>query len=567
MEDRWPRVAEPEPDPSRSRMLLPTTTLLQGMRGSLLALAVASLLSLVLLALRAHLSTANVALLYLLPVLAGATVGGLIPGVLASVVCTLAFDLLFIRPYGALTVESGQDLLTLGLYLSVGALAAELAARARARTQEAARRAATNALLYDLSSVFLADDLDAMLAALVARLRTAFALRSCAILLPDDGGALQHRAQSGLPLSRVHPEDEQRLMKVAAWTYERGDVVGLSLERSVPLTTRGLEEGEIVPPKRAREGGKDTVLFLPLRTSQARGGKNSTGVLALGRPAGAPLSPEETGLLETFATQAALAVDRTRLAEESAQAAVLRESDRAKSALLSNVSHDLRTPLTIIHGAAESLLARDVPLDDATRQELLGSIRDEAERLTTLVSNLLNLSRLEAGALRPDRHLYHLSEIISHVIGRLGPRLAGHVPRLAVESDVPAVLVDYLLLEQVLVNLIDNAVQYTPEGGSITVGLHRDADQAILSVSDNGPGIPLAARDRVFERFYRLPAAHGRRVPGTGLGLAICQAVVAAHGGTIWIDDGAPTGARITIALPIPSLEASQEPAPAGNRS
>ena len=543
----------------RTRLLLPMATAQQSIRGSLLALVFAALLSVVLLSLRAYLSTANVALLYLLPVLTGAAVGGLLPGILASLLCTLAFDLLFIRPYGALTVASGQDLLTLILYLSVGALVAELAAHARARTAETARRAATNALLYDLSSVFLAGDLDAMLTDLVTRLGAAFALRSCTILLPDETGELQHRAQWGLPTVQVDSEDEQQVKKVAAWSYERSEVVGLTLMRSAPMA--------LAMPERNQKAPKDTMLLFTLRTSQTQGGTHTTGVLALTRPASAPLTPEETRLLDTFATQAALAVDRARLAAESAQAAVLRESDRAKSTLLSNVSHDLRTPLTIIGGAAESLLAQDVVLDAATRQELIGSIRDEAARLTTLVSNLLNLSRLEAGALQPDRHLYHLPEIVSQVIGRLGPQLARHTVQLALDSEVPPLLVDYLLLEQVLVNLIDNAAKYTPAGSTITVRLRRSASQAILSVEDNGPGIPAAARDRVFERFYRIPGTHAQRMPGTGLGLAICKAVVAAHEGQIWIDEGTQTGTSINIALPISQIEAQHEPIPVGDTS
>ena len=517
-------------------------------RGGLLALALAALLTVVLLALRADLSIANVALLYLLPVLVGATVGGLIPGVLASVLCTLAFDLLFIRPYGTLTVQSGQDVLTLGLYLSVGALAAELAARARARTEEVARRAATTALLYDLSSVFLAGDLDTMLHALVERLTSAFSLLSCAILLPNRAGVLQTRAHAGMPLAQSGSEEERHLLAVAGWAHERDEVVGLSIAPS--------HDGGP-----AAAAPTESILVLPLRTGLAPNQVHTTGVLTLARPARMPLTSEERRLLETFATQAALAVDRARLAEESAQAVILRESDRAKTALLSNVSHDLRTPLTVIGGAAESLLADDVMLDLSTRRDLLASIRDESGRLTTLVSNLLNLSRLEAGALRPDRHLYHLPEIVSRVLGRMETRLAGHRVHTCLDPEAPAVLLDYLLVEQVLVNLLDNAVTYTPAGSTITIDLRVRDDQVVLGVSDNGPGIPPADRERVFERFFRLPGEAAHRTPGTGLGLAICQAIVHAHGGDIGIADGQGTGVSIRVALPLAVAPAGEQPA------
>ncbi|HVC83565.1 MAG TPA: ATP-binding protein [Chloroflexota bacterium] len=543
----WDSEQRPWNRRPRARFPLPMATARRSARGGLLALALAVLLTVVLLALRADLSIANVALLYLLPVLAGATVGGLIPGVVASVLCTLAFDLLFIRPYGTLTVQSGQDVLTLGLYLSVGALAAELAARARARTEEVARRAATTALLYDLSSVFLAGDLDTMLYALVERLTAAFSLLSCAILLPNGAGVLQTRAHAGMPLVQSGSEEERHLLAVAGWAHERDEVVGLSLSPSH-------DDGPASAPT-------ESILVLPLRTGRAPNEVHTTGVLTLARPARMPLTSEERRLLETFATQAALAVDRARLAEESAQAVILRESDRAKTALLSNVSHDLRTPLTVIGGAAESLLADDVGFDASTRRDLLTSIRDESGRLTTLVSNLLNLSRLEAGALRPDRHLYHLPEIVSRVLGRMDSRLAGHQVRTCLDPGAPAVLLDYLLVEQVLVNLLDNAIKYTPAGSTITIDLRVHDDQVVLGVSDNGPGIPPADRERVFERFYRLPGEAAHRTPGTGLGLAICQAIIQAHGGNIAITDGQGTGVSIRVALPLAVVPAGERPA------
>jgi two-component system sensor histidine kinase KdpD len=532
-------------------MLVPRASLGRNLRGSGLALACALSLTLLLLAVRDRLSIANVALLYLLPVVVGATLGGLVPGVLAAIACAFTFDLLFIQPYGTLSIASGQDVLTLLIYLGIGALVAELSGHARGRAEEAARRAATNALLYDLSGVFLAGDLDSVLKELVQQLGEAFNLRSCGILLPDEHGILQSRAHWGPELGLTSPEDKRQLDAVAAWAYAQGDAVGLSLDRPAPATSvrrSSLHQEASVPRVRAP---KETVLFLPLRTGQASGGEQTTGVLALARPVGGPLTDEETRLLATFATQAALAVDRARLADASAQAAILRESDRAKSTLLSNVSHDLRTPLTTIRGAAESLLAPDVVLDEQTRQELLASVRDEAERLTALVGNLLNLSRLEAGALRPERHLYNLSEIAGSVIARLRPRLARHNVDLELAPDMPLVLVDYGLFEQVLVNLLDNAARYAPEGSTITVRVRREGDQVLLIVADQGPGIPRSARNRVFERFYRLPDTSGTST-GTGLGLAICHAVVAAHSGRIWIENGPEPGTTICIALPIP---------------
>ena len=508
-------------------------------------------LSLLLVALREHLTVANIALLYLLPVLTGATIGGLIPGVLAAVLCAMTFDLLFIRPYGVLAVGSGEDLLTLGLYGAVGALAAELAARARARADEAARRAAFNALLYDLSSVFLAGDLDMALAALVERLGTAFALRSCDILLPDTEGLLRERAHWGAELPRSALADERRVATVAAWTHTHGGTVDLVRGRPTAIAYPIAIDHAGTPPATARETD-DMMLFFPLRAAQPDGEARPTGVLALMHPANEPLTDDETRLLETLAAQLALLVDRARLAEDAAQAAVLRESDRAKSILLANVSHELRTPLTTIRGAAESLLAADMQLDASARAEFVAGIRDDADRLAALVGNLLSLSRLEAEAQRPERHLYDLGEIATGALARLQPHLARHTVLTEFGEDVPPVLVDYTLIDQVVVNLLDNAVKYAPAGTTITLRLRREGDQALLSVSDQGPGIPAGARDRVFDRFVRLPMAEGARAPGSGLGLAICRAVALVHDGRIWVEDTGMQGTTVTLALPIP---------------
>lgn len=514
-------------------------------RAALLAVAGAGLLSLLLLALRGSLSTANVALLYLLPVLVGATLGGLAPGILAALVSAFALDLLFIPPYGTLSVSSGQDFLTLMLYLAVGALVAELAERARRRAEEAGRREAASALLYDLSTALLAGDVPEILQALVERIGRAFELQSCAILLPDEHGKLALRSVAGNPPAEGSGDPMRQVDAVAAWAFANGEMVSLALERSARFQDRvrrpaGTGVSAI---------GGDALVILPLRSGSG-GALHSVGVLRMVRPQERPLSDEEIRLLGAFGTQAALAVERAQLASASAEAAVLRESDRAKSVLLSNVSHELRSPLTTIRGAAESLLQDEVELDAATREDLLRSVRDEAERLGTLVSNLLDLSRLEAGSVRLDRHLYDLGEIAGGVAARLAPRLARHRLRMQLDPHGGLVQVDYAMMEQVVANLLDNAAKYAPDGSTVILSIAASGDAVELAVEDEGPGIPPAARQRVFERFYRHPQVTRRDAPGSGLGLAICRAVVEAHGGRIWIEDGAHSGARVRVRLP-----------------
>jgi two-component system sensor histidine kinase KdpD len=289
---------------------------------------------------------------------------------------------------------------------------------------------------------------------------------------------------------------------------------------------------------------------VPLRTAG-----HAVGLLRLVRAPGLDFAEEDSRLLETFATQAALAIERARFAAESAQAAVLRESDRAKSALLSSVSHELRTPLATIRGAADALRQPLVAADVAMHDELIASIAEESERLSVLVTNLLDLSRIEAGALHPQRHLYDLAEIASQVAARLAPRLANHRLVLDLPHGGLLVPVDYLQIDGVLANLLDNAAKYTPPDGAIALRLSRENGCAVLSVEDEGPGIAPAHRRQVFTKFYRVPGEETRATPGIGLGLAICKGVVEAHDGTICALDSSAGGARLEVRLPLIAAE------------
>jgi two-component system sensor histidine kinase KdpD len=512
------------------------------------ALLFSAVLSAALLPLRGQLSTANVVLLLLLPVLAGAMLGGLLSGVVASVSGTLAFDLLFLPPYGRFSVDSTQDVLTLVLYLGMGALTADLARRARQRADEATRRADASALLYDLSRALLSGGLQDVLRALVTRIGELFELDSCAILLAGDDQSLQVRASWGREFVPPSAEDARQLDAVAAWTRREGEPLSLSLHR--PLRFRDRVHVRRAGPDPSGSPSEE-VVFLPLLTGSDEGDRKVIGLLRLVRMASQQLKDEDLRVLTTFGTQAALAVERARFAEAAAAASVLRASDAAKSALLANVSHELRTPLTTIRAAAESLVEPQVSIDATTRGELLESIRQESERLSLLVANLLDLSRLEAGALKPDMHLYDLSEIIGGVLTRLAPRLAHHCVHLAIDEPLEPLLLDYALMDQVMVNLLDNAVKYTPAGTAITVGAHRGESEIILSIQDEGPGIPPEVRSQVFTRFYRVTGSNRPAVPGTGLGLAICSAAVQAMGGRIWIDAQYNRGVRMYIALPV----------------
>jgi two-component system sensor histidine kinase KdpD len=259
-----------------------------------------------------------------------------------------------------------------------------------------------------------------------------------------------------------------------------------------------------------------------------------------------PLAPDQLDLLETLARQAASALERVELASEAEQARVAVETERLRNTLLSSVSHDLRTPLATITGAASTLL-QPARLDPDTERELKESIYDEAERLNRLVTNLLDMTRLESGSLQLTRDWNSIEELVGTALARLERSLTGRPLSLSIPADLPLVPVDGVLIEQLLVNLLDNATKYTPPGSRISVSASSSGRAVLVVVADEGPGLPAGSEERVFEKFYR--AAPGQR--GFGLGLPICKAIVAAHGGQIEAENRVPRGASFRFSLPL----------------
>jgi len=256
----------------------------------------------------------------------------------------------------------------------------------------------------------------------------------------------------------------------------------------------------------------------------------------------------ERQVLETFAGQLALALERARLGEEAERAQLEAETSRIRAALFSSVTHDLRTPLASITASASSLLEEGVPFSEGQRQELLRTILEESERLNRLVANLMDLSRMKSGALLPQPEPVPIEDLVTSVVRRLHPALAGRTVRTRLREDIPPVAMDVVQMDQVLTNLLENAVRYSAPGSEIAVSASRWQDMVEVRVSDRGPGIAPTDRDLVFEEFYRRDV-EGRR-GGTGLGLAIARAVVAAHGGSIWIEDTPGGGATVGFRLP-----------------
>ncbi|MGH7193844.1 MAG: ATP-binding protein, partial [Candidatus Saccharimonadales bacterium] len=287
--------------------------------------------------------------------------------------------------------------------------------------------------------------------------------------------------------------------------------------------------------------------YLPLIGSQG-----SVGVLAI-RPAEAEQlqSHDQRQLLETFASQIASALEREQLAAQVQSVLVQAETERLRSSLLASVSHDLRTPLAVIAGASSSLLESEGSLSTETRRELYQTIFDDSHRLSRLVDNLLDMTRIESGSVMINRQGHVIEELIGSALHRMRKRLAGRHVMTHVPDDLPLVSLDGALIEQVLVNLLENIEKYTPADSPIEISARQAEKQLIVEVADNGPGLLPGDEERVFEKFYQGAAAaiDGRR--GAGLGLAICRAIVVAHGGRMWAENRTSGGARFCFALPL----------------
>jgi two-component system, OmpR family, sensor histidine kinase KdpD len=393
--------------------------------------------------------------------------------------------------------------------LAVALTVANLAARVRLQAQASRERERVTAALYRLSQE-LAKERDS---AGVARAATAHLWdhygTPAAVFLPEERGGLQRAADSGGGAGG--PDSDP----VARWVFDRGHAAGHGTD-----TLPGSE-----------------ALYMPLEASGGR-----VGVLAV--RTGEASTPESSHTLELIATQTAMALERSRLAETARQSQMEAESERLRSSLLSSVSHDFRTPLATMVGASSALLAG--PLEEKERRELAQSIYEESGRLSRYVNNLLDMTRLEAGTMTLHREWNSLEEVVGAALGRMREALAGRAVKVAIPESLPMVAVDARLLEQVLVNLIENAVKYTPEGSPIDIAAASSPDGLEVRVEDRGPGLPEGGEDRIFEKFYR----GARRTEGAGLGLAICHAIIAVHGGAIRAQNREGGGARFLFTLP-----------------
>jgi two-component system sensor histidine kinase KdpD len=288
------------------------------------------------------------------------------------------------------------------------------------------------------------------------------------------------------------------------------------------------------------------VHLVPVRADDRRVG----ALLLAAAPDSAPFDEAADRLLSAVAAQLGLAIERARLRREANQAEVLRRTDELRRALLNAVSHDLRTPLASIMASAGSLQQDDVVWTHEERQDFAHAIVDQAERLNRIVGNLLDLSRIEGGSLRPDKGWYDVAALVDEVLGRLRPVTAAHSVLVRVPEGLPAVSLDYVEIDQVISNLVENATRYAPTGSEIAVSAQRANGEVRVAVEDRGPGVPASSVQHLFDPFYRV-ADGTPRPAGLGLGLAVAKGLVEAHGGRIWVENRPGGGARFTFSLPL----------------
>ena len=459
-------------------------------------------------------------LVFLVAVIGIAYKYGLWPSMAAAVYSMICYQFFLLEPLYKTSLTDVKNFAALGFFFFTAFVVSNLTAKVRAQAQTARNRAATTEALYafskKLAGIVSLDDL-----LWAAAYQMAHSLKTdVVIVLPDSNGALSVRA--GFP-----PEDDldQAELGAAKWSFENNRAAGRGSE-TLPGAKR---------------------LFLPLRT--AAGAIGVVG-LARGQRPELLLTPDERRLLDALMDQSAVALERVRLAGQINEARLAAESERLRAALLTSLSHDLKTPLASILGAVTSLKQYRDLLDNPAREDLVATIQEEAERLSRFVANLLDMTKIESGSIELDRDRVHIDEVVATALQRVSSMVSGHQVEVDLEASLPMLDLDVMLFEQVLVNLLDNAAKYAPPGSEIRIRARRTPGAVAIEVLDEGPGIPEDRLERVFEKFHRVK--HGdRQRAGTGLGLAICRGFVTALGGKIVAANRADrSGAIFTITVP-----------------
>ncbi|MEN6566392.1 MAG: sensor histidine kinase KdpD [Veillonellales bacterium] len=462
----------------------------------------------------------NIAMLFLLPVLLSAAWWGRGPSYATAVCSVVIFDFLFVPPVLSFTVQDFRYIWTFLIFLLVAFVAGGQTERLRNEARFARKREKMTRALYEFSrKVAALVELEPIIAGLAQTASQALE-RSVAVFLPNENSKIELKACESLENTEANLVLDPSELAVATWAYEHGEVAGRSTET--------------LPSAR--------FLYLPLIV---RG--QVMGVMGL-HMVEKSVTPEQRRLIDAWTTIAAIAVERIYLTTEANHAALLQESERLQSALFNSISHELRTPLATIIGSISTLLDKEIALSRDIQAELLDNIKDGAIRMERIITNLLDTARLESGAIKIKHDWCDVEDVIGAALGRLGESVAGRQIQVDIPEPLPLIPGDCVLLEQVLVNLVDNAVKYSPADKAIEISASREDQTVMITVADHGGGIPEQDLNHIFDKFYRVA---GSRAGGTGLGLSICKGIIEAHGGTIWAANRPENGTRVRFTLPL----------------
>jgi two-component system sensor histidine kinase KdpD len=481
----------------------------------LLSLGLVTIATLLGLAIRGTLEPVNLVMLYLTSTVIAAFYLGRGPSLLVSILSVVAFDFFLIPPYLTFAINDTEYLVTfIGLFV-VSLVISTLTVRVRNQAEAAIQREAHTSALYTLGrELTSATDLNQVTDIIISHIGQVFG-REVTIFLPANDQLQVFASSPG-----YHPDANE--LGVAVWAFEHDQPAGL---------------------------GTDTLPAASLRCQPLKTARGMIGVLGIRpREPGMLLTPEQRQTFDSFAHQAAQAVERTSLAEQARQADLLQATEKLQTSLLNSISHDLRTPLVSITGALSSLRERSLSLNKNARESLLETAYDEAERLNRLMGNLLNMTRLEAGVIRLKKEPCDIQDAIGAALEQLGERLAHRQINVNLPPDLELIPLDFSLFEQVLVNILDNAAKYSPPDTVIEIDVSQTEENVTIGICDRGIGIPAEDLERVFDKFYRVQRPQS--ISGTGLGLAICKGIVEAHGGKIQAGNRTGGGTIITVVLP-----------------
>ncbi len=486
------------------------------MREWLLSVAIVAACTAISALMFSYFSLVDLAMVYLLGIMIVASRTGKGPSLLATLLSVASFDFFFVPPYYTFAVSHVSYFVTFIVMFIVAFVISRLTLRVRGQANAARLREKRTSSLHNLSKELVHERGIKNLSAIAIKHINEVFSSEVVVLLPDEKG--------NLSVSSTETETfalDQRELSVAQWTFDHRQQAG-----------RGTDT---LPGAKA--------LYLPLITSL-----RTVGVLGiLPKDSAGIFDQEQIHILESFANQTAMAIERALLSEETQAALLKAETETLRNLLLSSVSHDLRTPLAAITGAASTLLQQGISLDRNSKQELITTIYEEAEHLNAIIRNILDMTRLESGAITVKKEWQSPEEIIGAVLNRFSEKLKDHPISTNLPSDLPLVPFDPLLIEQVLMNLLDNAVKYTPLGTPLDLYASIKGDNLQIELADRGPGITSGEEKRIFEKFVRGSVSRG----GIGLGLTICKAIIDAHGGSIWAENRPGGGAVFRFTLPI----------------